>query len=760
MRSALNVLVPVLAGLTALAVYIRTLYPGLVSIGDSPKFQFVGPILGTPHNPGYPLYIVVSHAFSYFPIGTIAFRMNLMSAVFGAVTVALMAMVVRRVTGSGIAGAGAALMLAFGRVFWSQATIAEVYTLAAALLAATLLFVIRWTQTRRPRDLVAAAAFVALALGNHITIILIVPLLLLFVLVTDWRAAIRIRVGAPAAVLLLAGGAQYLLLLHLTSQQPAYLESAATDLGGLLSVMRGAQFAERLFTSDLRTVLAEHNPALLRILVQELRPWGLLLAAVGTALLILRGWRALAGFVIGASFAVWTFVLNYAVADPQVFLIPLFVLSVIPVGTSLAWICRNRLTRARPLLRGAVSALVLAPALVMLAGNYRVSDHHRRTFETRLFDAIFRAVPDGSVVVPGTFAEHLMLTYKLEAEGLRQARGIRQEAADRATLRQVLRNGQPVFAFPAAVDALSWSGLMFEPVKLWDESLPTFVAGLPPGSVVVAAGSGFNAAGTESGPAFPHLGARTALTGQIHRDYALIGAVGAEGGAIEAVGPGAAVTLQPGQTLGPVEKWTGPTIDARAERGGTIWLDGTVTVEAPDAVAVVVLNREGLITRQAVADPTMQLRVPFESDPALFRLASARDCRDVGNLGWIDVSSIAAGGTIAARVDNYRPFDAHLRFVVWSDRAVVPSVRAWQGPGTPSLSVSDASPTAIQAAGLPATVVPDTPFASFVAVRFNDDGQFVTFVLELGATISAAFVSAAVDLNNPRRATICSGDSM
>ena len=53
--------------LAAFLVFRSTMYPGLVPFGDSPKFQFVGAVWGVPHNPGYPLYIVISHLFSELP---------------------------------------------------------------------------------------------------------------------------------------------------------------------------------------------------------------------------------------------------------------------------------------------------------------------------------------------------------------------------------------------------------------------------------------------------------------------------------------------------------------------------------------------------------------------------------------------------------------------------------------------------------------------------------------------------------------------
>ena len=78
------------AALLSLAVYLITIYPGLFGLGDAAKFAFVGKILGTPHAPGYPLYVMVSHLFSYIPLGTLAYRMNVLSALLGAVAVAIL----------------------------------------------------------------------------------------------------------------------------------------------------------------------------------------------------------------------------------------------------------------------------------------------------------------------------------------------------------------------------------------------------------------------------------------------------------------------------------------------------------------------------------------------------------------------------------------------------------------------------------------------------------------------------------------------
>src|SRR6185436_5265552 len=106
------------AGVTSLAVYIATLAPGLIAITDSPKFQFIGRILGTAHPPGYPLYVLISHFFGYLPIGSLAYRINLMSAVFSATACGLIVVAARLLGVGRLPALAAALGFAFGSAVW------------------------------------------------------------------------------------------------------------------------------------------------------------------------------------------------------------------------------------------------------------------------------------------------------------------------------------------------------------------------------------------------------------------------------------------------------------------------------------------------------------------------------------------------------------------------------------------------------------------------------------------------------------------
>ena len=131
-----------------MTMYYMTLTPGLGGLVDAPKFQFIGAILGVPHPPGYPLYVLLSYGFSHLPFGSLAYRVNFMSAVWGAVTVGLLFLCARRAGCNRFTSAVAALGLGHGVTFWSVAVVAEVYTLTTVLLAATLLALLRWGQSR------------------------------------------------------------------------------------------------------------------------------------------------------------------------------------------------------------------------------------------------------------------------------------------------------------------------------------------------------------------------------------------------------------------------------------------------------------------------------------------------------------------------------------------------------------------------------------------------------------------------------------
>jgi len=126
------------------ALYLRTLLPS-VGVADTFEFQVVVPLLRVAHPTGYPLYVLLGKLFTLLPLGNVAWRVNLASAVFATAAVLVLYAIILRLTGRWLPALLAALALAFSFTFWSQAIVAEVYALHNLLVA-----IILWLLLGRP----------------------------------------------------------------------------------------------------------------------------------------------------------------------------------------------------------------------------------------------------------------------------------------------------------------------------------------------------------------------------------------------------------------------------------------------------------------------------------------------------------------------------------------------------------------------------------------------------------------------------------
>ena len=192
----------------SLAIYIATMSRGITWLNTGPDggdFISAARAFGVPHPTGYPTYTLLLRLFGdVVVVGDHAFRANLLSALLGAITVPLVyvaALRLLRVLPVGEVGGNrsmrasaviAALAFATSRLFWSQSTITEVYTLNAlfgvALLVLTL-GVIGDLRRGRPAmgSRVLMALLLGLGLGNHTTLGLAATPFGIWVLWLVWR---------------------------------------------------------------------------------------------------------------------------------------------------------------------------------------------------------------------------------------------------------------------------------------------------------------------------------------------------------------------------------------------------------------------------------------------------------------------------------------------------------------------------------------------------------------------------------------------
>ncbi|KKS03653.1 MAG: Transmembrane protein, partial [Candidatus Curtissbacteria bacterium GW2011_GWA2_41_24] len=121
-----------------LIVYIITLSRS-VYFGDSGEFIAVAKTLGIAHPPGYPLYTMLAHLFTYLPFGNLPFKVNLFSAVTSSLTVVVVYFICLKLTKNRLAAVSASLFLAFSYLFWLYSLVAEVFSLNNLFVALIIL---------------------------------------------------------------------------------------------------------------------------------------------------------------------------------------------------------------------------------------------------------------------------------------------------------------------------------------------------------------------------------------------------------------------------------------------------------------------------------------------------------------------------------------------------------------------------------------------------------------------------------------------
>src|SRR5581483_4783845 len=165
--------------LAVFALYVQTLVPGVMD-ADQGELQYIPVILGIPHPTGFPLYVLLGFLWSHLPIGSVAYRMNLLSAVFGALAIGLLFVALSRQKLRTVAALGAAMTLALLPPFWEHSTLAAVYTLQAFLGVVLFLALAEWEATHDEHWLMLVMLTLGLGLTNHPSFVLFIPASLIY----------------------------------------------------------------------------------------------------------------------------------------------------------------------------------------------------------------------------------------------------------------------------------------------------------------------------------------------------------------------------------------------------------------------------------------------------------------------------------------------------------------------------------------------------------------------------------------------------
>jgi hypothetical protein len=736
------------AALAVFLVYLRTLLPDVGGYEDTPKFQYLGAVLGTAHRPGYPLYVLLLHLFSYLPVGTMAYRADLVSAAAGAVAVAHVFLFARFFQCGRAASWFGAVSVGLGAAFWNYSAVAEVYTLAALLLVATLYWMARWGESGRPLHLYAASAWFALALGNHLSIVMAAPAIVVFLLLAPARRTLTLRSVLTAALIVASGFLQYSYVLIRTWQGAPWREAAAENVGEVVSLFSTRTYNEFVLPATWHELSTNYLPTFAGWARLEFGWAGTAVALAGLAWTFHRKWNPALLLLLSA--AGTTGLLLHLVGDLRGFLVPVWAL----VGVFLA-VGADGIARAVHRLPGRTWAgasavvLVFAPGW-LLASNFKANDWSTRTEEGRQLRMLARSLPAPAVVLAEDYVVDSMLTYLRVIERDPVWQRVPPRPPDPLEVRTLFEEGYRVLAFQQSRDRLVGLGFDFDPVDVGVQSLAQRIRELPSGATVaiavcdtwlsseVRAALGLDAAAARSmAPRFAAIVARV----------------------------GAAPELVESSAEARVEA-EGITAEASAT-GAWITAGGQIVSAVPTGLAVLVVDprrKSSVSYRLASSDELVAGPSPYTP----YQLTGLLPVMNAGGNIWTDVTSVAAGW-MTVTVNNYREFLATTTAYVVAPTPLRPALdEALAILPAPTFDVrlfdraQERDRTALIEAlagdGLPLENLGTDRFVARVFQTVNDRGQSASWGLSLGAIPTRVWLRGMTDQPSRPRVTAMPSD--
>jgi len=236
---------PFLLFFLSFSVYLFTATPSLYW-RDAPEFQAIGFLLDIAHPSGSPLYAIVAKLFTFFPIGSVGFKVTLLSSFFGAALSVLVYFILRSIiieflleatdnfslTTISLVSLMVTMIFSFSNALWKNSNIPEVYSFQVFFTAIFLLILVKvssphpssYIESNLSKFLFSFAFLYGLSLGAHSVLVFYFPFFLLYIYIICLRSH---RLSSIKTIFLLAfffliGFSVYLYLPIRSTQNPFY----------------------------------------------------------------------------------------------------------------------------------------------------------------------------------------------------------------------------------------------------------------------------------------------------------------------------------------------------------------------------------------------------------------------------------------------------------------------------------------------------------------------------------------------------------
>ncbi len=269
-------------------LYLTTLCPS-VYFGDSGELLAASHTLSITHPTGFPIYLLLSKVFGFLPAATYAFRVNLLSALFGAAVPALAFMSIRAYINkqdgvfTGIVlPVMSSLLLVFSFTLWSQSTIARIYSINGFFCALALYLFMSFVKNSRGniKHLYMLAFITGTGAGLHLTFVVFSLLLWGYIVFKNHTV---VKKQLPGIILLfLTGLSSYLYVIIRAAASPVIMWQEFGSISDFISYFTQQQYAHKMASRSSAGFLAflSHTK---NLLLREFTSAGFVIFIAGAA---------------------------------------------------------------------------------------------------------------------------------------------------------------------------------------------------------------------------------------------------------------------------------------------------------------------------------------------------------------------------------------------------------------------------------------------------------------------------------------------
>lgn len=382
----------------AYGLYSSTLLPGQ-DLGDTAVFQVIAAVRAPPTpRDGYPLYYFLARGAASADPENPAGALNRLSARTAALAVGVLAWVAGELTASPLVAITAALLFGSSYTFWTQAIIAEVYALHLLLVMASMAALLTWSQRPTVARLGLFFVLYALAFGNHLSMVLLLPAFAASVIVEarqhpgGLRSVFRARVVVLALACASAGALQYAGMLRLLWDMPRPLSGVREVLSAFWFDVTRADWRQTLVLGVTTDQLQDRLAMYMFELRQQFGGPAIAVAVLGAVMLV-RSQPRRAVMLTLAYAVTFLFAFTYNVGDTHVFYLSSHLVVALWFAYGLASVLNvsaglDATAHARRAIRGALLTLAVAYVAWRVVDTYPAADRSNDRRAEQFFDAM------------------------------------------------------------------------------------------------------------------------------------------------------------------------------------------------------------------------------------------------------------------------------------------------------------------------------------------------------------------------------------